>query len=41
MKKEEEDIEDSRLGVGYCHISYEEGEFKNAGNRLLKGKKNE
>ena len=37
----EEDIEDSRLGVGYCHTSYEEGEFKTAGKRLFGAKKNE
>ena len=33
----EEEVEDSRLGVGYCHTSYEEGEFKTAKGR----KKNE
>ena len=36
--KEEEDIDDSRLGVGYCHTSYEEGEFRAAGKGILRAK---
>ena len=32
----EEEVEDSRLGVGYCYTSYEEGEFRTAGKRLLR-----
>ena len=39
--KEEEDIDDSRLGVGYCHTGYADGEFKTAGKRLFGAKKNE
>ena len=40
-KKEEEDIDDSRLGVGYCHTSYEEGEFRTARHRSGRRMKNE